>query len=122
MHNLWLKIRIWTKIVIFTLLAIYLIAFIASNWGQEVKLWLFFFTTQPTLPLLVVIFLTLCIGVVGTLLARLVLGTIGQIRDMRQRSRQEQLQRDVEEMKSKAAMLQTQGEKPAEKAAEKTGL
>jgi uncharacterized integral membrane protein len=109
MNNYWLKIKIWTKIVIVSLLVIYVILFIAQNSNQGVTVWLWF-GHYPDTSAIVLILVTLLLGVVGTLLARVAIGTARQIRQMRERNRAQQLERkvaDMEAMQSKASMLQT---------------
>ena len=41
MANFWLKLKIWTKIILSGLIAIYVLAFILENHGNEAKLWIF---------------------------------------------------------------------------------
>jgi len=111
MAHVWLKIRIWTKVTIFALVAIYIVSFIIGNRHQPVNVWVFYGTTLAQQPLLEVIFITLGIGIIGTLLAGLIRGTIRQIRDVRARGRQEQLAKDVADLK-KGSKLQSQGDGP----------
>lgn len=112
MTNLWLKVRIWTKVVLFTFVAFYIICFIIGNRKETANVWVFFGSTLEKQPLLEVIAITLGIGIVGTLLAGLVRGTIRQMREVRAKTKAEQLQKDVADMKAKAAKLQVQDEKP----------
>lgn len=112
MANTWLKIRIWTKVVIFTLVAIYLVCFLVFNRKAVVDVWVFFGTTLKEQPLLEVILITLVIGVVGTLTVGLLRSTFRQVREVRERSKQQQLQKDVADMKTKAGKLQTEPETP----------
>jgi uncharacterized integral membrane protein len=108
MANLWLKVRVWTKVVVFALIAVYVICFIVFNRHAKVDVWVFFGATLREQPLLEVILITLVIGIVGTLTVGLLRSTIRQIRDVRERSRQERLQKDVADMKAKAGKLQTE--------------
>ena len=111
MTNIWLKFRIWTKVVLFILVAIYALLFFINNTGKVVSPWIFF-GREPATPLLLLIFLTFAIGVIGTLLVRTTLKTIRQVRELRERSRSEKIERELADMKSKAAMLQTRREPP----------
>ena len=106
MGGLLLKIKIWTKMVLFALIALYTLLFFFNNWDQSVTVW-FFFNSQYTISVLLLVFLTFVIGVIGTLLVRTTLKTIRQIRDVRVRERAVRLEREVADMKAKAAMLQT---------------
>jgi uncharacterized integral membrane protein len=112
MGSLWLKIKVWTKAVLMVLFLLYLLLFIFNNANKEAHVWLWF-GQEPQTSLLYVIFFTLVIGVVATLLTRVAFKTIRQIRDLQGRVRTEKLQRDVADMKAKASMLQTKPESPA---------
>jgi uncharacterized integral membrane protein len=114
MNTLWLKIRIWTKGILIALIAIYALFFIVHNSGRPVSIWVFFFQEELRMPILLVILLTLTLGVVGTLLVRTTLRTLRQIREVRERGRSERLEREIADMRAKAARLQSQPEKPPE--------
>jgi uncharacterized integral membrane protein len=107
MGSFWLKFKIWTKGILITLLVLYVLAFMLKNTGQPpVKLW-FWFNTELTISPLLLVFTTFLIGIVFTILAKTTFTTIRQIREVRQRSRTDKLEREVADMKTKAAMLQT---------------
>jgi uncharacterized integral membrane protein len=107
MGNMWLKIKIWTKGIIFGALLLYALVFLVMNMGQvPVTLWFWYNTKLQISPLLLV-FMTFLIGVIAAVLMRTTLTTIRQIREARDRSRTERLEREVADMKSKAAMLKT---------------
>jgi uncharacterized integral membrane protein len=106
MGGLWLKIKIWTKVVLFALIALYVLLFFFNNAGKDVTLW-FFINREYTVSVLLLVFLTFVIGVIGTLLVRTTLRTIRQIREVRVSERAVRLEREVADMKAKAAMLQT---------------
>lgn len=106
MGDLWLKMKIWTKAILFGLIALYVLLFFFNNAGKNVTLWLFV-NREHTISVLLLVFLTFIIGVIGTLLVRTTLKTVRQIRDMRVRERAVRLEREVADMKTKAAMLQT---------------
>lgn len=106
MNSLWLKIKVWTKVVIFSLLLLYGLLLIYNNSGEPVKVWIWFYRSYE-IPVLLLIIATLLVGVIGTLLVRTVFKTIRQLRDLRARTEVEKRERDLVEMKTKAAMLQT---------------
>lgn len=109
MSNLWLKVKIWTKGVLVGIVTIYLLLFIFNNLNKKADFW-FWFGQEPKTPLLLLVFLCLAVGILGTLLVRTLLGTMRQIREMRVRGRTERLEREVQEMKSKASMIRTRPE------------
>jgi hypothetical protein len=106
MGNLWLKIKIWTKSLLFAALAIYGLLFVYNNSGQKVTFW-YWFGKNPETTSIVMMGVTLLAGVLGTILVRTTFTTIRQIRELRQRNRIANLERETAEMKAKAAMLQT---------------
>jgi uncharacterized integral membrane protein len=106
MNNLWLKIKIWTKVSVFSLFILYGLLLIYNNSGEPVLVWVWFGKTYKV-PVLLLIFSCLLIGVIATLLVRTVLKTIRQLREMRDRTQADKEARDMADMKSKAAMLQT---------------
>jgi uncharacterized integral membrane protein len=103
---MWLKFKIWTKTIVFGALILYGLLFILNNSGQSVKFW-YWFRREYETSMLVLILITFLAGVIGTLLVRTTITTIRQIRESRVKSRTARLEREVAEMKSKAAMLQT---------------
>lgn len=103
---MWLKIKVWTKVVLFGLLALYALIFLINNAGQEVHFW-YWFGREPKLPALVVAVAAFITGVVGTILVRTTFKTISQVRELKSRSRTERMQREMDEMKTKAAALRT---------------
>jgi uncharacterized integral membrane protein len=117
MSNLWLKIKIWTKVSVAALIALYLLIFVIKNNDQKATFWYWYNGNYQGSLLLLVLFAFLIGGLV-TLLATTTFRTIRQIRELRARSRTAKLQAEVNDMKTKAAMLQTRpapgiGEKPA---------
>ena len=107
MENLWLKIKFWTKLTVFGLLTLAVLVFVLQNVNKPVKLWVW---NEHDTTLLTVVFFTALISVVFTLLVWTTFKTIRQFREMRLKSRTGKLERDMADMKTKAAMLQT---KPA---------
>ena len=106
MGNLWLTIKIWTKVAIAGILALYLLIFIIKNSGQNTTFWYWYNRSYQGSMLLLVLFAFLIGGLV-TLLATTTFRTIHQIRELRARNRSAKLEREVADMRTKAAMLQT---------------
>jgi uncharacterized integral membrane protein len=106
MSDLWLKIKAWSKGIFGGALLLYLIFFFAENSGKEVTFW-YWFHHEPIKSLLFIEFAAFFAGVAVTLLAITTLRTVKQIRDVRTGRRTDKLEREMADMKSKAAMLQT---------------
>ena len=101
-----LKIRIWTKVTLLALLLIYLAAFVFRNRGETLSLWLFptvSFENVNTLLALLIVFL---LGALFALLIRTIFSTVRQIRESRQRSRAQKLEREIVDMRTKSSKLQ----------------
>ncbi len=123
MGSMWLKVRIWTKVTLFALLVIYVIAFILENNSERVKFWYFPYRTAQTSVFLLT-FYTFLAGVIGYLIVRTTFKTLRQIRDLRRKSQAERLEREVADMRSKAAMLRAKpipGDEPDPPLEESTG-
>ena len=105
MGSLWLKFKVWTKLLLFALLSVYVLTFIWKNIGPKVDLWVWYFTPSINMSVLLLALVSFLIGVLGTVLSRTTIKTFRQIRQIQERSRTERMQREVEEMKAKAAML-----------------
>jgi uncharacterized integral membrane protein len=103
---MWLKIKVWTKVVLFAVLAIYGLLFILFNKGSEVTFW-YWFGHEPKMPALILALGAFISGIVVTILLRTTFKTIGQVRELQSRSRAQRLAREMEQMKTKAAMLRT---------------
>jgi uncharacterized integral membrane protein len=113
MGTFWLKVKAWTKVTLLVLALVLVVIFVILNLSAvvEPKLSLIFATyDRPNL--LVVLTLTSLISIVGWTLIGTVMKTLRQLRETRRRSMEARLTRDVADMKVKAAMLQTRGEKP----------
>jgi uncharacterized membrane protein YciS (DUF1049 family) len=106
MDNLWLKIKFWTKLSITGLVALYIAFFIGKNSDRTAKFW-YWYNRDYTISILVLAACSLLGGVIATLLIRTTFRTLRQFREMRSRSVTERLEREVADMKVKAAMLQT---------------
>jgi uncharacterized integral membrane protein len=104
MGNLWLKIKIWTKVIAFALLTLAVLIFLIQNVNKSVTLWLW---NDIETTLLKVVFFTALISVLFTVLLGTTFRTVRQIRELRSRNRSDKLEREVADMRAKAAMLQT---------------
>ncbi len=104
MGNLWLKIKVGTKITIFVILLIATLLFVVNNINKTAKIWLW---NEYETTLLKVLFFTVLVSVIFTLLITTAFRTIRQIREIRARSRSERLEEEIRDMKQKASMLQT---------------
>jgi hypothetical protein len=99
------KIWIWTKIIFFSLLFIYIIIFCSTNYAHEAKVWVWINKTAES-TVLTVAGGSFLFGVIVTLFVRTTLLTLRQLKDLQERKRGQRLQRDMDDMKAKAAMLQ----------------
>ena len=104
MGNLWLKIKVVTKIAIFVILLIATLLFVFNNSNQRVTIWLW---NDYETTLLKVLFFTVLVSVIFTLLIATAFRTVRQIREIRARSRSQRLEEEIRDMKDKASMLQT---------------
>ena len=108
MSNLWLQIKAWTKGILIFLLLMYAALFIYNNSGpgKEVDFWWWFKRTHDTNVFMLALWAFLA-GVLTTIIVRTTWVTWRQIREARLRSRTDKLEREMADMQSKAAMLQT---------------
>jgi uncharacterized integral membrane protein len=106
MSNIWLRIKIWFKVALVTALVIYVILFVYFNASQEVQFW-YWPRHQPKTTLLLLVLCSFLAGIVATLLVRTTFRTIRQISDLQQRARAQRMDRQIADIHSKAAMLQT---------------
>jgi amino acid transporter len=112
MNNVWLKFKVWTKVVLVTLALVYVISFSVKNSEPQAKATFWYFYNSPvmetqtletsTFKLVAGSFVA---GILVTLLARTTFRTIAQIRELRARQAAEARDRDIEQIRSKAAML-----------------
>jgi len=102
--NLWLKIKVGTKIAIFAILTIATLLFVFNNSNQRVTIWLW---NSYETTLLKVLFFTVLVSVIFTVLIGTAFRTIRQIKEIRTRSRSQKLEDEIRDMKAKASMLQT---------------
>jgi Trk-type K+ transport system membrane component len=106
MENLWLKIKIWTKILLFSIVVIYLGIFIYNNSDQPLTIWVWFGKEFRTSALEMIPAMLLA-GVFGTVVVRMAFRAVKQIRELKQRNASARMQKDMADIKAKAAMLQT---------------
>lgn len=106
MSNLWLRIKIWFKVALVAAVFIYIILFTAQNASQKVQFW-YWFGHQPETNLLFLVLCSFVAGVVVSLLVRTTLLTVRQISELQQRARVQRMDRQIADIHSKAAMLQT---------------
>src|SRR5688572_21321923 len=104
MANLWLKFKVGTKLAIFFILLIATLLFVFNNINKSVTIWLW---NDYQTTLLKVLFFTVLVSVIFTILIGTAFRTVRQIREIRARSRSEKLEEEIREMKEKASMLQT---------------
>ena len=108
MNTVWDKIKFWTKVTICTIVSVYLLIFIIKNMGPDVTFWYWYNRTIQA-SMLFLIACAFIAGVIMTILTRMMYRTARQFTQMRNTSRTEKLEREVADMKAKAAMLQTKG-------------
>jgi lysylphosphatidylglycerol synthetase-like protein (DUF2156 family) len=106
MQNLWQNIKLWTKLILTAAVLLYVLLFVYNNTGTDVKLW-WWFGHEPQASVFLLTIGAFFVGVIATILIRTLWKTLRQIRNMQDRSRTGKLEREVAEMKTKAAMLQT---------------
>ena len=104
---MWEKIKLWTRISIFSALALYLLIVIAVNWELKLHgtLQLVFVKFEDPRALLVLL-VTAVVSIFGWWLTRTVFKALRQLQGVRERSRTAKLEKEMAEMKAKAAMLQ----------------
>ncbi|HXE51550.1 MAG TPA: hypothetical protein VN541_00960 [Tepidisphaeraceae bacterium] len=106
MSNFWLKVKIWTKMLLLAAVFVYIILFTYKNAQQRVQFW-YWFNHRPDTTLLLLVVCAFFAGAIGALLLRASFRTIRQVQDLQERTRAQRLDREVADMKTKAAMLQT---------------
>ena len=117
MNDFWLKLKAWTKLIAFSLIALYVLIFLFLNRNAtiEPELHLVFkIYVKPNV--LVVLFMTSLLSVITWWLIRTAFTLFHEIRILQHQSRATQLERELADMKSKAAMLNT---RPATEPAER---
>jgi lysylphosphatidylglycerol synthetase-like protein (DUF2156 family) len=112
MGDFWFKLKVWTKTTLFAVLFIYAILFIYNNSNEPVHFW-WWFGHNYEHEKLTFGFVSFLGGVVVTLIVRTSLSTMQQMREFKSRSRQQRIEKDLQDMKDKAARLQTRAATPS---------
>lgn len=106
--TMWQKVKLWTKIVVLGLVLLHGLLFVVLNLGKVVEPDLSLIYRSYDRPnFLLVMLLTSVFSIFGWWMFWLVFRTVRQLRDANERGRTEKLEREVEQIKAKAAMLQT---------------
>jgi uncharacterized integral membrane protein len=106
MGDFWLKVKVWTKTTLFAILILYLLLFLYNNSGDTVSFW-WWFGHKEEHGKLTFAFGAFMLGVILTILLRTTFATMNQVRDLKTRSRSQRMEKDIQDMKEKAARLQT---------------
>lgn len=106
MNNFWLKLRIWTKTIIFVVVLVYVLMFFWKN-NSDVKIWYWPFKTEYSGSTWFVMLCVFVAGGLSALLIRTTFKTLRQMRELKTRNKQTRMERELADMKTKAAMLQT---------------
>jgi uncharacterized integral membrane protein len=106
MGDFWFKLKVWAKTTLFAVIVVYALIFIYNNSGQEVDFW-WWFGHDTKHDKLTFGFASFLGGVILTIVVRTSLATMRQMRDLQSRTRSQRLERDMQDMKEKAARLQT---------------
>lgn len=114
MSNLWLKVKVWFKVTLVAALLVYIILFTYFNASEKAHFW-YWFHHQPEETLLVLVLCSFLAGIVASFLFGTTFRTIRQVQELQARSRAQRLDRQIADIHSKAAMLQTKpaGSNPA---------
>jgi uncharacterized membrane protein YciS (DUF1049 family) len=104
--TLWLRVWIWTKVGLAALVALYLLVFVIKNNDHTARFW-YWIGQEPETSILVLVSFAFLAGVIVALLVRTIIKTLRQIRDSRERTRTQRLERQVHDMQAKAAKLHT---------------
>ena len=108
MDTFWQKVKLWAKIVTLGVVVVLALTFVILNLGAVVEPELsLVFTSYDRPNFLLVMLLTSVFSVFGWWVFWLVFRAVRQLRTAGERSRTDRLEREVAEMKAKAAMLQT---------------
>jgi hypothetical protein len=108
MANAFLKVKVWSKVILFGLVLVYITVFIVQNSENHATLWVWFGRGRDVqTSVLKLVLVAFALGVVGTLLVRTSFRTLRQIREVRDRSRTERMERELVDMKTKAGMLRS---------------
>jgi uncharacterized integral membrane protein len=114
MNELWLSIKVWTQRILLAAVAIYAFIFVIQNNKDPVDFWFWFKHDPAKTTVFILTAIAFVAGMVVMLLLSTALRTVKQVKELRSRSRQEKMERELADMKAKAAMLQTKP--PADRA------
>jgi hypothetical protein len=106
MGDFWFKLKIWAKTTLFAVLFIYAILFIYNNSNEQVHFW-WWFGHNYEHEKLTFGFASFLGGVILTLVVRTWFATMHQMRELQSRSRAQRIEKDLQDMKEKAARLQS---------------
>jgi len=106
MGNFWLKVKIWLKTTLAAVLFIYALLFIYNNSNEQVHFW-WWFGHNYEHEKLTFGFAAFVGGVILTIVVRTTFTTMRQLQDLQTRGRSQRMERDIQDMKEKAARLQT---------------
>jgi hypothetical protein len=113
MTDLWLKIKLWTKVGLLGIVFLFLVILLNRNWNVEVSPYVdLVFRKYDRPSFLLVAFIISILSILGWWLIVTGFKTVRQFRQARERGRTERLEREVADMKAKAAKLQTRTETP----------
>jgi hypothetical protein len=104
--NLWLRIKVWTKLTIVLAIVAYVGLFVYQNSNHKVTMW-YWFGREPESSVLILVLCAFLLGVVATILFRTTFKTVRQLRHLAERTRAQRLEREVADMRTKAAMLRS---------------
>ena len=106
MSKFWLRMTVWFKVTLVAALFVYVLLFTFKNASEHARFW-YWFNHQPETTLLVLVLCAFGAGVVSTFLFRTTFRTIRQIQELQERSRAQRIDRELTDIRTKAAMLQT---------------
>jgi hypothetical protein len=105
---MWEKIKFWTRVVLFGLLALYVIVVTLLNWELQINGVLnLLFVKYQNPQVLKVLFFTALVSIFGWWLLWTLWRALRQLKTAQEKARTVRLEREVAEMKAKAALLQT---------------
>lgn len=108
MQSFWQKLWFYIRLVLVSAGAICVLLFIFFNFRAKISPGIdLLFVKYDEPPLLLVLISTVVLSILGWWLFWTIFRTIRQIRESRDRSKVQRLEREVEDMKLKAARLQT---------------
>ncbi len=106
MNEIWLSIKSWAQRLVLAALVIYAGVFVYKNSQQPVSFWYWYNHSRST-TVFILTAAAFAAGMIFMVLLSTAIKTLRQIRDLRSRSRHEKMERELADMKAKAAMLQT---------------